>query len=363
MKTRFILICITLFVFGPELCAQSRKVMDKPFMIGPQYPLLFMSTTFEPDTAFLLRSGESFFVASYTLLNSYVYSSNLENDSDNTGSADTVFTTSDSSGYSVYFDAELDRRFFKFYYGFSDAIELQFTYRDFRFFPGHLDSTIENFHSALNLHNQGRENTDRDLLEIYIYDNETNENVLIITEASDVFVQESMTLGMKVNIRETENEAISFSLTSNFGDFHIERGINESTADSNLPEHKNFNDYNLTFRYSSLFENWSLHSAFSVSYVQDSLLEKSPNAIYYFFLGANYHMSDNFYLIMQTLEYSSPFPKDGFSTIASDTREITAGFRWFLWENSALDMGLVENQSQGPQNIDIAFFTNLMFYL
>ncbi len=331
-------------------------------MLGPQYPLFFMVTSFEPNTAFLLEEGQMFFSTSYTLLNTYVYSSNSDKNDNPSGVAD-QFDESDSDGYSVYFDAELDRRFFKFYYGYSDNIELQFTYRDFRFFPGNLDTTIENFHKNLQIGNQGRENTERDLLEIYIYDNETNENVFIITEGSSTFKQESMTLGVKLLIRQTNNEAVSFTITSNFGDYYIERGINESTSDTEQPDHKNFNDSNVTLRYSSIFTNWTLHAAFSVSFVGKSLFEKSPKELYYFFLGANYHISPNWDCIIQTLEYSSPFPKDSTSTIAADIREITTGLRWYLGKQTAIEIGLTENQSQGAQNIDIAFFSNIMFYL
>ncbi len=330
-------------------------------MLGPQYPLLFLSTTFEPDTAFMLDEGKWFVSSSYTLLNTYVFSTNSAKAKDSSASAST-FKSIDSDGYSVYMDGELDRRFLKLHYGFSEDIEFQFTYRDFRFFPGTLDSSIESFHETLNIDNQGRDNTDQDLLEIYIHDNETGENVFIITESSSSFIQESMTLGMKVSMRETATEAISFSLSTNFADYHIERDINEATSDSDLAEHKNFNDYNLTLRYSSLFDSYSIHAAFSLSFVEESLLAKSPEIIYYFFLGGNWHFSENWDYILQVLEYSSPFPKDK-STIHEDIREISTGLRWYFFDNAVMEIGLTENQSQGPQNIDIAFFSNLMIYL
>lgn len=361
MKRSFLIQILILFVLIDQAAADPRKVLDKPLMFGPQYPLLFMSTTFEPDTAFLLEEGDFFFASSYTVLNSYVYSLNSDKNANPEGVA-SEFDDIDSDGYSVYFDGELDRRFFKLYWGYSDNIELQFTYRDFRFFKGDLDATIENFHKNLDIGNQGRENTDRNQLEIYIHDNEKKENVFVITEESSKFIQESMTLGFKLLIKETDTEAIALTASSNYADYYIERGINESTSDVELPEHRNFNDFNLSLRYSSLFENWSLHAAFSVSFVRDSLLEKSPDEIYYFFLGGNFFLSPNWSFILQTLEYSSPFPKDK-STIAADVREITAGLRWFLTENLAFEFGMTENQSQGPQNIDIAFFSNLMFYL
>jgi Protein of unknown function (DUF3187) len=361
VKTKTVFSILVIIQTALNLFADSRQFLDKPLMLGPQYPLLFMSTSFEPDTAFLIEQGDWFFSSSYTLLNTYVFSSNSMKADDSSAPASS-FQSSDSEGYSVYMDGELDRRFFKLHYGFSDNIELQLTYRDFRFFQGSLDASIEGFHETLGIDNQGRDKTDQDLLEIYIHDNETGENVFVITESSSSFHQESVTLGLKINLQETASEAISFSLSSNFGDYYIERDINESTSDAQRPEHGNFNDYNLTLRYSSLFDAFTIHAAFSMSFVQDSLLEKSPDIIYFFFVGSNWHISDNWDLILQGLEYSSPFPKDK-STINDDIREISTGLRWYLYENTVMEIGLTENQSQGPQNIDIAFFSNLMIYL
>ncbi|MCG8338985.1 MAG: DUF3187 family protein [Proteobacteria bacterium] len=343
------------------LMANSRQMLDKPMIVGPQYPLLFLSTTFEPDTAFSLKSGEFFFSTSYTLLNAYVYSDNSKKAEDRNASA-SEFDETDSKGYSVYFDGEMDYRYFKAYYGISDWFNFQFTYRDFRYFGGTIDDTIENFHDSFNFSNKERHQTGQDLLEIYIYDNELKENVFIVTEESPSFLQQSMTLGVKVRVKETSSEAISFSFSSNFGDYYIEQEFNEATSDAEDKEFKNFNDYNFSLFYSSLFESSSLHAAFAVSFVDDSLLRKSPKTIYYFFLGGNWFLTDNWIVTLQLLEYTSPFPKDK-SNIAEDIREVTAGLRWHITDNSTIEFGFTENQTQGPQNIDITFFSNLMLYL
>lgn len=358
---KLVLILFTLSMCPSLLFADARRMLDKPFMIGPQYPLMFLSTTFEPDTAFTLNSGDTFFATSYSLLNSFVYSSNSKKADDASQPASEFYKTQ-STGYSVYFDGEMDHRFFKFYYGLSDSLELQFSYQDFRFSPGSLDDSIESFHETLGIDNQGRHRTEQDLLEIYIYDNEIEENVFVLSEGMSAFKQQSMTLGLKFLVRKTEQEAISFSLSSNFGDYYIEQELNDATSDAEDREFRQFNDSNISLRYSSLFSTWSLHAAVSISYVRESLLKKSPNAIYYFFLGANWHISENWDYILQALEYTSPFPKDK-STIGEDIREMTTGLRWFVTENSAWELGFTENQTQGPQNIDIVFFTNLMLYL
>lgn len=339
------------------MSAESHGNLERPLLIGPQYPLVYMSTTFEPDTAFLLKEGEIFFQTSYTLLNTWGYSSNaVKTDSG------VSFNQTDSDGYSVYFDCELDRRFIKLQYGYSDNLELLFIYREIRAIPGSLDSTVEDFHSFINIGNMGRDRTDKNQFEIYIYDNESGRIVLSLNQTSASFVQESITLGVKFLLSDTPNEAISLSFSSNFGDSYIERGVNDSTDDSEENDHSNFNDFNTTLRYTSIFPDWTLHGGFSISFVNKSLLPKSPKEIYYLFLGASYHISEYVDLLLQDLEYSSPFPTDNISTINADVREITVGTRLYLGKQFSIDFGFVENQSQGPQNIDIAFFSNIMFF-
>ena len=308
-----------------------------------------------------MPEGDFFIQGSYSILNTYVFSSNSAKDNNPAGSSDS-FDSSDSTGYSLYIDEELERRFFRVFYGFSDSIEIQLTYRDIRFIPGYLDATIENFHSLFNIGNQGRENTDRDLLEVYIHDNQNQENVFQLTKSTSAFHQESMTLGVKFLIRDTGNEALSFKLSSNFSDYYIEREINEISVEDQ-PEHSNFNDYNMSLYYTSLFTEWSLFAGVSITSVQSSLLKRSPKEIYYFFIGLNWHLSEHWDYLIQTIGYSSPFPRDNISTITADVREIATGFRLLASKRFGIDIGLVENQSQGPENIDIAFFSNFMFYL
>ncbi|MDX2470762.1 MAG: DUF3187 family protein [SAR324 cluster bacterium] len=352
------IILTLLWLLLPSLAfARGNESLNRPFLVGPQYPLLFMSTTFEPDTAFPVENGKIYSQISFTNLNTYVFTDNSDKVDNPTGDA-SQFSESDSSGYSIYIDGEIDRRYFRIYWGWSDSVEIQLTYRDIRFVKGNLDSTIEGFHSTFGIGNQGREQTDQDLLEIYVHDNETGENVLVITQPNDSFHQESMTLGLKFNLRKTSTEAISLIFSSNFGDRYIEREINEVNPDYGS-EYKKFNDFNYGLLYSSLFPDWTLHAGFSVAKVGESLLPKSPEEQYYFFLGASWELGSSTDLLIQVLEYSSPFPENNSSAIGSDAREITTGLRWFLADSATWEMGFTENQSQGPQNVDIVFFSNL----
>jgi len=328
-----------------------------PILLGPQYPLLYRSTTFEPDSAFPLKPGTVFASFGYSVLNTYVRSNNSDRVGNPSGDP-SKFDEIDSTGYSLYFDGEIDRRFQRWYWGFSKNVELQFTFRQLRFIRGSLDSTIEDFHSSFGLGNQGREEASQNDLGIYIHDNETGKNVFQITQSSDEFQQESITLGFKWALRRTNNEAIAFVANSNFGDRYIERELNEiNTAFAN--DHANFDDSNLGLIYSGLYSDWALHAAFSFARAGRSLLEKSPEEIYYFFLGANWKFTEHSRVFLQTLEYSSPYPRETISTIGADVREVTLAMRWLIGKGGNLEMGLIQNQSQGPQNIDILFFSTV----
>jgi hypothetical protein len=356
VKLKRFLYIIFIIILAQSAIAESRGVLERPLMIGPQYPLIFMSTAFEPDSAFLLPEGEMFFQTSYSITNTWGHSDNAIRDENGIN-----FSETDSDGYSLYFDGEIERRFLKFHYGFNDSIEFQYIYREIRLTPGSLDGLVENFHESINVGNAGRESTARDQLEIYIYDNKNNRIVTKLTQPTNDFHQESMQLGLKFLVRETANEAISISLTSNFSDHYIERGMNEATSDAQSEKHVEFNDFMATIRYTSIFPLWTLHVGSSIAFVSDTLLDNSPEELYYFFAASNWHITENWDLLFQVLEYSSPFPNDNRSSLSEDIREITMGLRWLIGSQFALESGFVENQSQGPQNIDIMFFFNTMF--
>ncbi len=356
VKLKSFLIFTTILILAKASSGASREVLERPLMFGPQYPLIFASTAFEPDSAFLLPEGELFFQTAYSVTNTWGHSDNAQRNEDGV-----YFTESDSDGYSLYFDGEIERRFIKMHYGLSKSFEFQFAYREIRFITGSLDTLVDNFHDVINTGDAGRDRTERDQLEIYIYDNTCNQVVAKITQPSGEFHQESMQLGFKYLFKETANEAISVSLASNFGDYYIESGSNEATSDVASEDHKEFNDYNLTLRYTSIFPSWTLHVAFSIAFVKNTLFKNSPEELYYFFVGTNLHLSDNWDYLFQILEYSSPFPKDNTSSLNEDVREFSMGLRWYIGKPFALEMGFVENQSQGPQNIDIMFFSGAMF--
>lgn len=355
MKRLPVYILIFIFLFQGTSQAIDRGLMDRPISMGPQYPLMHLSTVYEPDSAFLLKPGEVYFQTAGMVMNTYVYSSNSNKNDNPDGSADRFDER--KSGYSAYMDAEVDRRFFKTYIGLMEGVEFQLTYRDIRFGGGNLDQDIDKFHNFLGIGSQGRENTDRDQLEIYIYDNKTDKIIWQLTEGRNTFHQESMTLGLKFGLWENSDNAFSLTFSSNFGDSYIENEINEIEKKHSSTS---FNDYNVALNYSSKFEEVSFYLAASMSHVKESLLEESPDQIYYYFLGSNFHLDENWDFLMQILNYTSPYPKDDKSNIDDDIREISMALRWIMGANGAFETGFVENQTQGPQNIDITLFWTLM---
>ena len=361
MKLRLRVIIALVFLANSAL-ADSKDYVAAPMMVGPQYPIMFLSTVFVPDTAFVLDENDFYVASTYSVVNSYVLSRNSgikkEQSSD-----PSYFSDLDNNGYSVYMDVEMERRLFRFYYGISSNLQLQFTYRDFGYVSGTLDESIENFHTSLQIDNQNRDLVDRNKLALYIHDNETKENIYIVTEESPGFMKESATIGFKYRLFGSDSSAFSFGFSSNYGDYYVERGVNESTSMDEFEEHSDFNDQNYSFLYTSKYDGFTLHAAYSSTIIKTSLLPKSPKRINYMFLGINGALSDKWYYVLQGLRYTSPFPKVETSTIGEDVLEIAGSFRWLFRDNILLEIGFVENQTQGAQNVDIALLTNLMFYL
>lgn len=339
--------------------AVNRDSMDKPLLVGPQYPLIFSRTRFEPDSGSTLKAGETLFSLRYLHSNSYEFSENSAKDSDPKADANSFLNTT-KSGYSVYLDAEVFKRMLSFNFGLTDSIEFQSTYREISFSGGNLDETIESFHDTFGLGNRERVRTKRNQFEIYVYDNENNIMVYQFTNPRSGYQTESLSLGLKFMLQEAENENLSFKVTSNFFDRYLERETNEiegGTKDSDV------NDYNVSLNYSSYYQDFTVFAAYSRTHMDTPIFKRSPNQFQYIFMGINYHSSEDWDLLMQALVYTSVFPDDSDSTLGQDLVEITSGIRFFFTEGSALEFGLVENLTQGPHNIDVAFFANLVFNL
>ena len=335
----------------------TRGNLDRPLMIGPQYPMMYFTTFFVPDSAFTLSEGDFFFQFTYLENNAYSYTSDAQkyNFSD---APPGEFTGESNKGYSVYIDSEISRRIFRTQIGIAEGLELQFVYRDIKIGSGSWDPTIESFHENFQLGNQNREYAEQGELHIYIRNNETGENEYVITENMQNFRKESITLALKMSISTGAENALSLTIASNYGDYLLSE-LNEVKKDDEST-HKNFDDYSFALNYSSIFENWSFYAAVSRAFVKNSLFDDTAKRIDYSFLGINWHVAQDWDILIQGLHYSSIYPSGSTSNIDFNIAELTMGLRAFITEETVFEIGFVENITQGAQNTDIAFFSSLL---
>jgi len=296
----------------------------------------------------------------YLVSNSFEFSQNSEKVYDDHASA-SEFREIESDGYSVYIDGEIQERTISVALGLFDYLEIQLSYRDIRFAGGTWDTVVEDFHSAIGHGEAGRDRTGRNQFEVYVYDNETNEIVWQMTDPKSSSNLLAYNLGLKLRLTETEDEALSIKLNSNFSDRYIEQDLNEIDTTADKPSFKNFNDFNVSIYYTSKFSWVTLHTALSYTFMTEKVLDKSPKRFMHYFIGGNFHFFDFMDIIVQNLFYSSIYPKNEFSNIGENPNEITFGFRFFPGETGQFDIGMVENYTQGPHNIDVAFFANIGF--
>lgn len=355
----FLLLCVV--PWGNSYGQGSRGYHDRPVYLGPQYPLSWMTTRFEPDSAFMLKPGDFITSYDYVITNSWAYSANSEKFQTD-GSADAKeFTSLNHKGYSVYVDGETSEQIFRLRLGLTKSLEFHYDFRQMRFTPGNLDGTIENFHNSIQVGNGGREIANRDKFQIHVYDNDEDELIFSMSSAPDGIFNESQTIGFKYLIKSTENESLTVKISSNYDDRVLETELNEIDATYDVKSNfHDFNDYNLTLNYSFVQPTYSIHAAASTTILERPLFEKSPKQLFYYFIGVNFQLFENLDFILQDLIYTSIFPNNTENQLAADLNELSATFRVFLSPDSVIDFGFVENYSQGPSNIDISFYTNFV---
>jgi hypothetical protein len=331
--------------------------MHRPVSLGSQYLFTYSRTRFEPDTAYSLKSGEWFVSLAYVQTNSFAYSTNNDKQLNGASGDPAVFISDLSRIYSVYIDTETTERTLKLNYGLSDSLEFQLAFRDLALVPGSLDLTIEDVHRKLNIGNQGRENAETSVLDIYVWDNQEDKYVFFREETSEQFNRLGVSIGFKYTLRETENEALAFKFITSFNDEYAENGMNDATSDSEYV-HKNFDDSNISINYTSKFDYLTLHAAYGVTNMDKPIFEKGPTQVKSYFAGAAFHLSENLDIIFQDLYYTSIFPKDS-SHLGDSINELTFAARSFIGDWVYLEFGMIENQTQGPANIDVSLFASL----
>jgi len=356
---RFICVLLFFFCFTVQpLFSSQREEVDRPLHIGPQFPFEYLRTVFEPDAAWTLNSGKFLASISTTHMNTFVFSNN-SNKSNNPGGDPSIFTGK-GEGYSFYIDGEAFWRNYRLNIGLTGSLELQLTVRTIQFSSGNLDDTIENFHEAFRLGNQGRENTQQDQLEVYIWDNKQQKLVFQFTSPGNSYQTQSSTIGFKYSLISDEDQAVSLRVSSNFQQavFQDLEAGSGSTTISELNE--TANSYNLSLNFSRKFAWLSLHLAVAETLMDSPVFERGKKEQFYYFLGLNFCVSDWFDLTLQGLIYTSTLPDDENSNIGENIHEVTMGVRFRFSEEAALEFAFIENQSQGPHNIDIALYSSLM---
>lgn len=333
--------------------AAPPRLLDRPLLIGPQYPFYQMFATFLPESAYVLPAGSFTFDYFQTQTNSFEFSSNSEKNHDKNADAK-EFRKDDKGGYSVYIDMQLRRTHYRLALGIYPGVEIQYmrTTMSAENSTG-LDNLAENFHKNLGIRNFEREQASQGDFDFYVYDNENEKYLLEFSDASQ-FANILDLAALKLQLMADDHYAVAFKVTSSW-----HRMKTENTDDEY--EKANLDEKNYTLYGSLFFQPVSIHAAASITVMPNSIFEESPTDLHQYFLGFNYHASDNWDILLQGIQYTSVYPErdEGNSDMSDDVQEVTFGVR-YIWEDTiACDMGFVENVTQGPNNIDIAFFFNL----
>lgn len=322
-------------------------------MVGAQYPLYNLFAPFTPESAFLLPSGSFTLDIIQNKSNSFEFSQNSEKNYDKTAQPN-EFRDDAEGGYSVFLDIESRRTTYRIAIGLADFLEFQFTRSTASLSNTiEMDTFVENFHKNLGLGNYEREQANRGEFHFYIYDNDNNRLILEMSDP-EPFHHILDTYAVKFSLLQGKNHALSAKITSS-----RQRIKSEHTADEY--ESESFQEKNYSLYYSLIFQPLSIHAAASYTVMPTALFPDSPNELYHYFLGVNAHLSESWDFLIQLLQYRSLYParNEGTTNMADDVLEFTFGVRYLWNENWALDFGAVENVTQGPNNIDIAFISSL----
>lgn len=334
------------------LYALDLVALDKPIMTGPQYSLYSLITTYQPDTAFLLKQYQIGFQISQIKSNSFEFSSNSAKH-ENKDADPSEFINDGSSGYSVYIDIELRTTRYQMRIGLTDWLEMQYMKQTAGIENSvSMDTFIENFHNMFGLGNYERDRARQGKFDYYVYDNETGEYV-IESSSPKAFEEKVDTYALKLSVFQTESVALSLKYAASNFHFKTEGKTNYQ---------KEFADRNLSCLFSLRSQYLTIHTATSVTYLDEPIFKKSPKEIYYSFLGLNFHIAESWDLILQGLKYRSiyPYHDEGNTSLSDDIIEATLGVRWYWEDFFSIDFAVVENVTNaGPSNIDVAFYGSM----
>ncbi|MCP4757301.1 MAG: DUF3187 family protein [Proteobacteria bacterium] len=375
---------VAVFLFYSCLAHGLTLSDGHPLTVGPQFPLHLMYTQFEPDSAWFGDYRYTQLSVSFFQTSVFAYNKNSklflgEREKENSsqfkycdykpGVPLEYYWNCKSEGYSFFMDGEISQRIFRTQVKLSDFLEIQYSYRDFRFNTGNMDGFIEKFHHTFDFSHPGREWTRSNVFEIYVWDNERNQALYQITDTSTEYKRLSETLALKIGLWSWRNTAaLALKLSSNFNDNYLVESIDEIEDDSDKKDY-DFDDFNVSLLVSMKKTDWAFHVAISSTLISDPYFPKTPGQLYYYFLGANWSFSKNFSLIIQDLQYSSIFPYDPQEPILDDDlNEVTMGIRYTFLDSMTLETGFVEDLFvrhilANSARIDFTYFLNFSWKL
>lgn len=382
-----IVIGLLIFSIGLDssLFANSATAADDftPFAAGPQFPLHYAYTLFEPEEAWIGSPMDININMTFRQVNIYALSMNtfvFMNERDYYTSREFKICLSEAEiqrrgdnynesyywnckdqGYSIFLDGEVSIRTFRFEFTLTDFLAVKYIYRDFRLTGGDMDPAIYSFHETTDLGNGGRNWVEHGNFEMHIWDNELNSGLYKNTSTFGGYKTLSETLILKAKLWNHPSYGdFAITLASNFNDQTLFKELNEEhIEDQNTYD---FDDLNAALVYSKRLENWAIHAAVSATWIKQPLWQKSPKTLKFYFFGFNWKFSNRWSLLLQDLQYSSVLPYDNQEPAADDDlKEITLGFRREMNRGGSLETGFVEDVFirdvlANPARIDFTYF-------
>jgi len=364
-------------LLNPIISNAMDSISGSPLQISPQFPFHLFYTLFDPDSAELIKTGKVQasvgFIQTNIIsagVNSFLYynerdiwdSGQFKICKNYKGGSTSYNWNCKSDGYSILFDGEVSQRVFRLNWGVTDYIEIQYINKSIRFMNGNMDRTIENVHENFDLTGGGRQWTDLNNLEVYLWDNETDQAIFQLTDETG-YQKLSETFVLKLKILENPKHwTLSGKIASNFNDEYLWTDLNEIKS-QNPTQHNDFDDLNLSLYFTGIWDNLVFHSAISQTQIQSPYFSQSPDRIQFLFLGVTW-IQDSFVLIMQDLIYSSIFPSDSRESMGHEINELTLGSRFKITPYFRLETGIVENLfTHGVINIDFSYYVSMNWEL
>ncbi|MDP7138266.1 MAG: DUF3187 family protein [SAR324 cluster bacterium] len=259
-------------------------------------------------------------------------------------------------GYSILQDGETQRRGLKASIGLGARLELQLSKHETSFRGGNLDRFAEDINSKFGLSKSVREGFPRNDLGIYVWDNENLKFLYRLDQPTSGYQPESTTLGLKWGLIQGKSLSLAMRYASN-----QESGLirQKNQAEGQNQNYTRFGDRLLAMDFNWAFQNWAFHLGYGQTRLGNRLFALSPNNLNFQFYALMGRLGEESEWMLQDLTYTSLFPKDGREALHLSLRERTLGARIRFGSHFSWRLGIVENMTDYPNNIDLALFSGL----